>query len=389
MILTRFSRVTFNVAHKYLGLTTELLRTENAINELARHPLPPEFYQGGGMQWLRQRFTPDFKDDDTDAPVTDEGAGYTDSTPKPSTTRGEMKTPKLSTVFSPPTVSPEDSPVNPARHRSQVNAGDLLSMAASPTSFRSHSGSKGALFTPGGRGRNVLRADIGHTPHSPDDRRKPKTNDFDLKEGVMDCIAKSIGLIQPPISRVGSPEASPSLAATEPVYPSFSSSFRSLSFLSAADDTSSVTAGSSVFNLLRNDTIDNEVEILFFKSGDTLVRAGERNAGNSYSTLPPLCSILTYELMVLGLFFVIEGFLDVSLPTEEIATNPKYTESAPLFSPVHGVKRSESSDNTSVKGARVSKHLFTVKAGGIAGYLCEHTRQPKYSKRTVQMLFVL
>src|SRR4051794_40925081 len=56
VILTRFSRVTFNAAHKYLGLTTEVLRTEKAINDIACHPLPASFYEGGGLQHLRQRF---------------------------------------------------------------------------------------------------------------------------------------------------------------------------------------------------------------------------------------------------------------------------------------------------------------------------------------------
>ncbi|KAG8896741.1 phosphatidylcholine and lysophosphatidylcholine phospholipase, partial [Tulasnella sp. 403] len=63
VILTRFSRVTFNAAHKYLGLTTELLRTEKAINDLACHPLPTSFYEGGGMQNLRNKFAPDISDD--------------------------------------------------------------------------------------------------------------------------------------------------------------------------------------------------------------------------------------------------------------------------------------------------------------------------------------
>ena len=54
--MTRFSRVTFNAAHNYLGLTTEVLRTEKAINDLACHPLPPSFYEGGGLKHLRQRF---------------------------------------------------------------------------------------------------------------------------------------------------------------------------------------------------------------------------------------------------------------------------------------------------------------------------------------------
>jgi lysophospholipid hydrolase len=50
VILTRLSRVTFTAAHEYLGLTKELLKTEKAINDIACHPLPASFYEGGGLQ---------------------------------------------------------------------------------------------------------------------------------------------------------------------------------------------------------------------------------------------------------------------------------------------------------------------------------------------------
>ncbi|KAF8756008.1 Lysophospholipase NTE1 [Rhizoctonia solani] len=74
VILTRFSRVTFNAMHKYLGLTVELLRTEKAINELACHPLPNAFYSGGGMQRLRQRFAavPHAEEEDEQAVQTED-----------------------------------------------------------------------------------------------------------------------------------------------------------------------------------------------------------------------------------------------------------------------------------------------------------------------------
>lgn len=309
MILTRFSRVTFNVAHKYLGLTTELLRTEKSINELARHPLPQEFYQGGGMQKLRQRFMPDFKEEEespsgggAEPSSKDEGPSdyfnfpiaSSSSTPSASSDKTKtnkkpkMKSPSsIQTVFSSPSVSSPtaitDSPVGLFRRRSQVHAGDLLSMTGSSptTTFRStFPRNSSALFTPAVRSfQSHQYPSQGRAPPSPDSRRS-KASDFDLKEGVMDCIARSIGLVQPPMSMMGSPEASPALVATDPVYPSFRSSFSSLSLLSTAQDDASSVAASSVFNHLRNDgIIDNEVEILFFKSGDTLVKAGERNAG--------------------------------------------------------------------------------------------------------------
>jgi lysophospholipid hydrolase len=107
----------------------------------------------------------------------------------------------------------------------------------------------------------------------------------------MDCIAKSIGLIQPPLSQSGdvSLQASPALLPTTDPYgygmfQSFPSSFSSLSMLQTADDASSVTGNSTTWRDgegvdRRSTAMENEIKILFFKSGDTLVHAGERNAG--------------------------------------------------------------------------------------------------------------
>src|SRR5882757_6633537 len=64
--MTRFSRVTFNAAHKFLGLTTEVLRTEKAINDIACHPLPASFYESGGLNYLRQRFDEGPRSDGSD-----------------------------------------------------------------------------------------------------------------------------------------------------------------------------------------------------------------------------------------------------------------------------------------------------------------------------------
>ncbi|GAA5976276.1 hypothetical protein JCM11641_001102 [Rhodosporidiobolus odoratus] len=59
VILTRLQRVTFLTSHAYLGLTREVLKTEQAINDLACYPLPEEFWENGGIQKLRARFVPE------------------------------------------------------------------------------------------------------------------------------------------------------------------------------------------------------------------------------------------------------------------------------------------------------------------------------------------
>jgi lysophospholipid hydrolase len=114
------------------------------------------------------------------------------------------------------------------------------------------------------------------------------TEDFDLRDEVMSCIAKSIGLMQPPLSGGGavadgenpqSPTQRPWERPSGRTAAMFNASFSSL--LAATDDgTSSITGGSS--NASGRDYmsgLDNEVEILCFTAGSSLVKAGEKNAG--------------------------------------------------------------------------------------------------------------
>ena len=294
------------------------------------------------MQKLRQRFMPDFKEDDSDleSSENDEANDYFGSAGSsarhtPSTTgsgtkvggsrvgrntSSDLKTPRARSPTTQPKVlpgskrfrsspplsasspssvrHPSNSPAGLFRRRSQVNAGDLLTMTGSPAAYRASHRSNSAVFTPGRftlgsvRGLPMLSSSSAQAPPSPSDSADGSRQkaEFDLKDGVMDCIAKSIGLIQPPISGGQSVEASPALLPTEPSYQSFSSSFSSLSLLQAqtsgggmADDASSITGASTAWTRAGDGSaqlpLENEVEILFFKGGDVLVHAGERNAG--------------------------------------------------------------------------------------------------------------
>jgi lysophospholipid hydrolase len=113
--------------------------------------------------------------------------------------------------------------------------------------------------------------------------------DFDLRQEVMNCIAVSIGLSQPPLSDKTSGEASPSFSAVEstaggrisrPAGGLLESPFGSLSLLDIEDDSSSATGGSSSVTASGYMSgLDNEVEILFFSSGSYLAKAGERDIG--------------------------------------------------------------------------------------------------------------
>jgi lysophospholipid hydrolase len=161
-------------------------------------------------------------------------------------------------------------PLLSSASRQQVQAGDLHSSTGhSNDAFRPLSRSYSIFNTP-----LVSRAGPEMEQVHPDD--------FDLREEVMSCIAKSIGLLQPPLSGSDSTDASPALPASDRSHShasQFSSSFSSLSLLDIGDDSSSATGGSSVANTGYMSGLDNEVEILFFAAGTALAKAGEQNTG--------------------------------------------------------------------------------------------------------------
>ena len=279
--MTRFSRVTFNAAHKYLGLTTEVLRTEKAINDIACHPLPSIFYEGGGMQQLRQRFDGAGRQDFS-PPQSQPGGDYYNASPtaiSPKSSANSRLPSKEAPTISPVKLSGGiQFPLQRSSStRHFVQAGDLHSS----TPF-------GEALKPLGRSLSILNA-----PHSP--RRELYETpeflhldgvDFDLRQEVMNCIAVSIGLSQPPLSDNNSVEASPSFSAVDggrvsrPGGGFLESPFGSLSLLDLGDDSSSATGGSSSVTMSGYMSgLDNEVEILFFSSGSYLAKAGERDIG--------------------------------------------------------------------------------------------------------------
>lgn len=185
-------------------------------------------------------------------------------------------------------------------------------------------------------------------------------DEFDLRDEVMSCIAKSIGLLQPPLSGEESVEASPAFPPSEAGRsrsgPVFGTSFGSLSLLEMGDDTaSSATASSSGRDDGYLSGLDNEVEILFFPAGSLLAKAGQRNT---------------------GLFYVIEGFLDILLPepTGPSVPEPKCARQSEVRTsksdtPAFEKHPTPRTPRASANKDRSPKPLFTVKPGGIAGYL--------------------
>ena len=84
-----------------------------------------------------------------------------------------------------------------------------------------------------------------------------------------------------------------------------------------------------------------------------------------------------------GLFYVIDGFLDILLPTHKPTTNEAKGKAEPADEEIHatrpglgawGASSHSRTSSFNVPGSRTKdthKPLFTVRPGGIAGYLCK------------------
>ncbi len=241
-------------------------------------------------------------------------------------------------IFSPDTP-PRTSNINVRRTsalRKQVAAGDLAITSSTPDA-------SGAYYRPTAQTPGLPRLDTwrGRVSRSPTYMGQPggvqvradspeEEETFEIRTAVLACIAKSIGLAHQPEQDLGRQSGAPSTSAlSTPNSPLFPPNGRSssrtpfgnvLDLMNASspneniiggmfregllgsskmeDDMSSVSASvqdsSMGFDTSKNflKDLEGHVEILFFKKGSVLVKEGEKAA---------------------GLYYVIDGFLEVSL----------------------------------------------------------------------------
>ncbi|ODO05143.1 lysophospholipase NTE1 [Cryptococcus wingfieldii CBS 7118] len=477
VVLERFSRVTFMTAHKYLGLTKEILRSESSLNALVSHPLPRSFYTGGGMQALRDRFQPEAhahksfnsagsspdprtgKDYFNYVPVspTVKAPSLYNGTPKATSpahrksswgkdsvkglTKVNEKEGEASPItekskdrsvpggqstnlaFSPNTRHPSPFVRRTSAMRKQVGAGDLaLSSLADENQayYRPSAQTPGFARMDTFRGRNSTQSSYDRprgaqsveTPAPSEEEQSVEGEIFNLKEAVLESIVRSIGLTQPSESGPegtytpfgGKSSLAPSVSAlstpNSPMFPP-NSNFSTLSgrhrpaapappfgnvldLINASkendgviggmlreaamhtrgvgdDEASSISASihDSQFGYMGGlgalgglgdkkvlKELENHVEILFFKKGSVLVKEGERSP---------------------GMYYVIDGFLETSIPSHQSTTSiPK---SGNLSERPFGAALGLESKDDGLSGGKEDEALFTVKPGGIAGYL--------------------
>ncbi|KAF8427767.1 hypothetical protein EV426DRAFT_588237, partial [Tirmania nivea] len=391
VILTRFQRVTFLTAYSYLGLTSEVLRTEKFMNKYTMYELP-NYLRGGALDRLKEKF----KAEQERAAPEDQMKGLVLHNPSASANKRKTSSismrkealihAKLAGTKGTPSAALDTAPPAPQRLTDVVTdggqgAGDLSTNVIFPSSrkkslFTGHDSNGFGSYhegydakTPLALSFNPFARHQGRYPHEA--TANTISEDTAFREAVLDCIYKAIGLTQSVRGQIESPTAhhSPGLTSYDArnSKTSFSNAFGMLDPFEGADDSESVIStalsASSTSGGLYNQYLDmkNEVEIVFFPKGSVLVEQGERNP---------------------GLYYVIDGFLDVSIPVDEKKSGPStsfdlgvggYATASDHELPPLTRTTTNSSFKTATAGnggkKMGRKSLFMIKPGGLAGYI--------------------
>ena len=387
VILTRLQRVTLATAHSYLGLTSEVLRTERHMNRYTTYDLPNHL-RGAALDRLKHKF----KREKERLNSTEESmkgiALHNPSGMKPGRSSSSVRKAidaqaRLAAARGQSHVQqiPNGSP----GYRHGVSAGDLLTNIQVPRSNSQHPGIIDKLHqAPSLQPLSPISPveignSQGHKEQSPFNSpqrangmqthlQEPLDEDCIFRQSILECILKAIGLtnsndaIRKPVE---SAEQSPRMVSYDAhrQKATFSNAFGFMDpYDGSADGESeslhSLSApGGAPFNSpnLTNELRD-DLEIVYFPQDAILVEQGERNP---------------------GLYYVIDGFLDVSIPVEQNEAHgmPSMNgnlgnDSEDVLPPLKRVAtnpRARSPNNQ--RKAQPRKSLFMIKPGGLAGYV--------------------
>ncbi|KAE8442102.1 phosphatidylcholine and lysophosphatidylcholine phospholipase [Mollisiaceae sp. DMI_Dod_QoI] len=392
VILTRLQRVTLATGHSYLGLTSEVLRTEKHMNKYTTYELP-NFLRGDALERLKEKFIQERERigaEEGSKGIALHNAGPGRRRRSSNSLRKEAALHALSGKSSPLTSPPgRETGASPS-------PGDLLTNIQMSRSGGRRSSSKiGNAPSPS---HSEQSPEVWH--HDTESPLAQRTfNPFNsvhprltlhgqesidegsmFRQSILECIFKAIGLTNTKnaLRMSDSVEASPRLVSYDQRRQKAIFSSNAFGFIdpyegSADGDTESMTSGGTSTGALPSTQglaheLRDDVEIVYFPKGSVLVEQGERNP---------------------GLYYVIDGFLDVSVPdddksdstvlgaTHRSSPGGKITEEtlAPLSRTRTGSSRASGSARGS-SGADAKKRkpvgrksLALIKPGGIAGYI--------------------
>ena len=382
VILTRLQRVTFATAHSYLGLTTDVLGIERQISKFTTWDLPNDL-RGGALDRLKAKF---MRERDRLGPE-EVGKGIALHNPFMGRRRRSSSSLRKEAVLQarmnggshPLALTPQRRPTpSYDRDNNGVSPGDLLS-TIQLSRFGPHVSHLGPrVHTSLADGdHDSFRPSTGMDGHpSPFQRKESVDEDTLFRESILDCIMKGIGLTESTRDslRKGSGDASPRLLSYDSRKQKaiFSNAFGFIDPYEGSGDgesesmmSMSVTSAggtSPVINL--REELRHDIEVVYFPKGSVLVEQGERNP---------------------GLYYVIDGFLDVGIPVNErgddlIGTSHTSNTSTTLAQEELFPKLRRTTTGTgrmstvNVAGdprrkGQSRKSLYLIKPGGMQGYV--------------------
>ncbi|OTB06387.1 hypothetical protein M426DRAFT_319120 [Hypoxylon sp. CI-4A] len=394
VILSRFQRVTLATAYNYLGLTNEVLHTEKNMIHYTTCQLP-NLLRGDALERLKEKFKQEREragEEDTGKGIALHNASATARRRRSSTSlRKEAAIQAMSRARPQSVVA---STIVPPQERLSIHTpspGDLLANVH----IARGGGSSGTLeipITQHFHTTEAMRRDdaspLAQHAFNPFATQKRARLSIDPRESIdednlfrvsiLECVFKALGMSTGGSSSrgPGSTEGSPRLVSYDQRRQKAVFSNNAFGFMDpfdgAADwDAESMTSGGISMTGTPNvqflaSEMKHEVEIVFFRQGSVLVEQGERSP---------------------GLYYVIDGFLDICVPLEDSGSNILSSASRTSATAMHRAETQEaarrsssfgpvkdSDPNKSVpngkQGSRQERRrVGLVKPGGLAGYI--------------------
>ena len=357
VILSRLQRVTLSTAHSYLGLTTEVLQIEKFMNKYTSYEIPNHL-RGDALDRLKEKFV---KDRERAGPeeVMKGIALHNPTSHRRRSSSSLRKEVALSTRLS--------AARRPYSENHNISPGDLVSNIQ-PMRRTSQDGRNG-LRGPQWNAPSTSAEAMQNGPTSPltehpsfqqfspmQLKRQDSINeDVVFRDSVLACLLKALGMSMTEKNskkQAASVEQSPRLVSYDHMKQTaiFNNAFGFMDPYEGEGDSESgisISAASATGSLqtrnLSEELID-DVEIVFFPKDSVLVEQGERNP---------------------GVYYVIDGFLEVSIPGEQkdISRSRKNNNRAQRKT------RRNTSNGESRARLKTRKSLYLIKPGGIAGYI--------------------
>jgi lysophospholipid hydrolase len=352
VILNRFYRVTLATAHRYLGLTQQILQTEKQMNKLVTSEIP-NILLDHHLESLKTKFS------EEKARLGDEdiSKGIALHNPRLSRHRSSSHTIKKQLAASAQITAArvkfnmnEIRSSSPEDERSGISAGDL---------FKSKGNGAQSLQTPWARLVSPMEEDYFRPRPMRLQRQESLDDGVLFREAILQCMCSAMGLSNiSQLPKLESVEQSPRLVSydskrNKAVFNTVFGFMDPYEGPGEGESESSFSVAHSGLNLGQApnifDEIVDDIEIVYFQKDSVLVDQQER---------------------VPGLYYVIDGFLEIGITMESNSEESNFLNTSIQSDPVKSTTEAQNEQAGQTSGEKqVRQSLFLVKPGSLAGYL--------------------